>query len=450
MWVLCHLVGGPPSKNNSLMYSSLDICDKSLYMEIISNYRFRIKKTTKMHYYNTTSIIHFVHLNLVMYEIMNKGSRGMKSKNYFSRNKKALKTSLAISVIAMGIGYIIQPTTSEAQKTSETQKKSQIVDAASQMPSIEKKDVLVGYWHNWQGNNDGFQQGTSGNVKLSETPDGYNVIDVSFMKANANERIPTFKPYNMSDSEFRAEVAKLNEEGRAVLIALGGANAHIQLKKGDEQALANEIIRLVETYGFDGLDIDLEQNSITAGENQTVIPAALKTVKDHYRTKEQNFIITMAPEFPHLRTGGSYTSYIQSLDGYYDFINPQLYNQGEDGVEAANGEWLAQNNDAVKEEFLYTISSYLINGNGFVQIPAHKLVLGLPSNNDAAMSGYVKDPTAVQNALKRLEADGNPIKGLMTWSVNWDGGVDKNGTPYNNGFVKTYGPMIHNGKNKGI
>ncbi|KEK19704.1 chitinase [Bacillus manliponensis] len=334
---------------------------------------------------------------------------------------------------------MIEPTALHAEKNVKG------VDAASEMPSIQNKDVLVGYWHNWQGKNDGYQQGTSGNVKLSETPEGYNVIDVSFMKADTNERIPTFKPYNMSDSEFRGEVAKLNAQGRSVLIALGGADAHIQLKQGDEKALADEIIRLVETYGFDGLDIDLEQNAITAGDNQTVIPAALKTVKDHYRAKGKNFIITMAPEFPYLRTGGKYTSYIQSLEGYYDFINPQLYNQGGDGVTGTNGKWLAQNNDAVKEEFLYTISSHLINGNGFVQIPAHKLVLGIPANNDAAANGYVKDPTAVQNALNRLEADGNPVKGLMTWSVNWDGGVDKNGTSYNNNFVKTYAPMIHNG-----
>ncbi|MBE1043065.1 chitinase, partial [Escherichia coli] len=46
--------------------------------------------------------------------------------------------------------------------------------------------------------------------------------------------------------------------------------------------LKDEIIRLVEVYGFDGLDIDLEQAAIGAANNKTVLPAALKKVKDHY------------------------------------------------------------------------------------------------------------------------------------------------------------------------
>ena len=146
--------------------------------------------------------------------------------------------------------------------------------------------VLVGYWHNWASKGrDGYKQGTSASLNLSEVNQAYNVVPVSFMKSDGTTRIPTFKPYNQTDTAFRQEVAQLNSQGRAVLLALGGADAHIQLVKGDEQAFANEIIRQVETYGFDGLDIDLEQLAITVGDNQTVIPAALKIVKDHYRAQ---------------------------------------------------------------------------------------------------------------------------------------------------------------------
>ncbi|QXI14040.1 chitinase [Pseudomonas zeae] len=320
-------------------------------------------------------------------------------------------------------------------------------DAASLMPSIAGKKILMGFWHNWPaGPSDGYRQGRFASLSLEEVPKEYNVVAVAFMKGSG---IPTFKPFNVSDAEFRRQVGVLNSQGRAVLISLGGADAHIELRSGQEQPLANEIIRLVETYGFDGLDIDLEQSAIDFAANKTVLPAALKLVKDHYAGQGKHFIISMAPEFPYLTSTGKYLSYLQALEGYYDFIAPQFYNQGGDGVwvpEANNGAgaWIAQNNDALKEDFLYYLTESLVTGTrGFARIPADKFVIGLPANNDAAATGYVIDKTVVGNVLKRLAIKGLPIKGLMTWSVNWDNGSSKDGLPYNWEFSRRYGPLIH-------
>ena len=80
------------------------------------------------------------------------------------------------------------------------------------------------------------------------------------------------------------------------------------------------------------LDIDLEQSAITAGDNQQVIPEALKIVRDRYKKQGKHFIISMAPEFPYLRTAGGYVPYITALENEYDFIAPQLYNQAGDGL----------------------------------------------------------------------------------------------------------------------
>lgn len=295
-------------------------------------------------------------------------------------------------------------------------------DDASLMPDISNKKVLIGFWHNFPDDpykDDGYKYGNPTNIDLIDVPPEYNVVTVAFMGGSG---IPTFVPDRWTDAEFRRQIGVLNAQGRPVLLSLGGAEAHVELAAGQEEALAYEIIRLVETYGFDGLDIDLEQTAILAGDNITVIPAALKMVKDHYREEGKNFIITMAPEFPYLRTGASYEKYAQALDGYYDIISPQLYNQAGDGlwVEEINT-WLTQNNDALKEEFLYYMADSFIHGTrGFIQAPADKLVLGIPTNVDAAGSGYVIDENAVLNALQRLEEEGNPIKGLMTWSINWD------------------------------
>ncbi len=309
--------------------------------------------------------------------------------------------------------------------------------------------IVVGYWHNWCDGR-GYQAGNAPCMTLKETNPMYNVVDVSFMKVydTTEGRIPTFRldpTVGLSEAEFIEQIKELNTQGRSVLIALGGADAHIELKRGDETPFAEEIIRLVEVYGFDGLDIDLEQAAVTAADNQWVIPEALKIVKDHYRAQGKNFLITMAPEFPYLKSGDKYVPYLERLEGYYDWINPQFYNQGGDGiwVEEENA-WITQNSDAMKEKFIFYISDSLINGTrGFHKIPHDKLVFGIPTNNDAAATGFVKEPQDLYNAFDALKQQGQPLRGVMTWSINWDIGTDSAGTPYNSSFINAYGPYIH-------
>lgn len=334
-------------------------------------------------------------------------------------------------------------------------------DASSAMPDIRGKKILMGFWHNWGPHRGEYQGGLSGEVELKDIPAEYNVIAVAFMKGAG---IPTFKPYKGLDADFRRQVGELNKQGRAVLISLGGADAHIALRQGQEQALANEVIRLVEVYGFDGLDIDLEQNAIDFADNNTVIPAALKLVREHYTKENKHFIISMAPEFPHLaktgrlvqsetegklvelQTNGKYIPYLNALDGYYDFIAPQYYNQNGDGlyVPGLNPPWLAQNDGVRKEAFLYYLTTALVTGTyGFAKIPAEKFVIGLPSNRDAAANGLVVDPAFVRRAIDRLTTEGNAIRGLMTWSISWDCGTNKRGDSYDWPFKRHYSPLIH-------
>ncbi len=314
--------------------------------------------------------------------------------------------------------------------------------------SPTQNKIVMGFWHNWAAEaGQGYRGGRFLEMTLSAIPVQYNVIAVAFMKVlDLNTRIPDFKPYKDSDEAFRQQVDIVHAQGRKVLISLGGADAHIELYAGDETALAERIISLSDKYGFDGLDIDLEQSAITAADNQTVIPAALKVVKDHYRLLGKNFIISMAPEFPYLVQGREYGAYITGLEGYYDYIAPQFYNQGGDGVYVDNVGWLAQNNDAEKADFLYYLTESLVTGTrGFIKIPHDKFIIGLPTNNDAAATGYVIDPQDVYNALARLESAALPVAGLMTWSVNWDAGTGSSGTAYDWEFIRRYGYLAGDG-----
>lgn len=312
------------------------------------------------------------------------------------------------------------------------------------MPELTDKNIVMGYWHNWPSKpGDGYQGGIFADMHLTDIPKEYNIIAAAFMKGSG---IPTFQPYHYNDEEFHDQVAALNAQGRAVLISLGGADAQIKLYQGQENALATEIIRLVETYGFNGIDLDLEHSAITASDNITVIPDALKLVKDYYRTLGINFIISMAPQFPYLRPNDPYSSYIRQLRDYYDFIAPQYYNQGGDGVwvDEINA-WFSQNNDERKEDFLYYLTDSLVHGTrGYLQIPSDKLLIGLPANRDAAGNGYVINPDNLKQAVRRLEANDSPIKGIMSCSINWDFGEDHKGTPYNREFIRQYGSLFDN------
>jgi chitinase len=321
------------------------------------------------------------------------------------------------------------------------------------LPKLSFADLLVkipdkiveGYWHNWAGGQ-GYKGGTCPGIQLKDIDSRYNVIMVSFMKVYKGQgsNIPTFKldlSLGMTERQFINQIKILNAQGRLVLISLGGANADIALSSSDEQKFVDEIIRLTDHFGFNGLDIDLEQSAIKAADNKTVIPSALIKIKDHYKKKGKVFVIAMAPEFPHIRKNSDYSDYLTALEKHYDWISPQFYNQGGDGIwDAKYGKFIGQNNDQYKKQFIITMSTAIANGtDGFNKIPHDKLLFGLPSNHDAAANGCVDNPRKLLEALDELEKTGIPLRGIMTWSINWDFGKDSAGKEYHGYFINAYG-----------
>ncbi len=302
----------------------------------------------------------------------------------------------------------------------------------SAMQGTEENNILAGYWFQWPPE-----------VNLATIPIEYNVVCIAFFSKN-EQGIPTFKAYSISDEEFKAAVKKLKSQGRIVVISLGGASEQFTLFKEDEEKFKNEIIRVVDTYGFSGVDIDLEGESVTAGQNQIVIPEALRQIKDEFKEKGKEFYITMAPEFHFLRgEDAPYKPYVLGLEGYYDIIFPQYYNQGEDGIWSEElNMFLSQNDNRHKAQFLYTLTHAIVTGTqDYIKIPADKFAIGLPASPESALNGYVENPEDVQWALDRLREEGNAIRGLMTWSINQDA---VNGYQ----FLNWYSPMIFNDKDE--
>ncbi|HYZ55877.1 MAG TPA: hypothetical protein VE733_20600 [Streptosporangiaceae bacterium] len=101
-------------------------------------------------------------------------------------------------------------------------------------------------------------------------------------------------------------------------------------------------------------------------------------------------------------------------------INTQYYNSGS--MNGCDGNVYSEGT----ENFMTALACTELQGG----LSASQVGLGLPASPSAAGSGYVS-PSVVNNALDCLAAQANcgsfvppaaypGIRGVMTWSINWD------------------------------
>ncbi len=278
------------------------------------------------------------------------------------------------------------------------------------MPGLSAK-ILAGYWFEW-----------NPRVDLAAIPVGYDPICIAFIE-DVDDGVPIFNLHTISDEEFISAVEFLKLQGRSVLISIGGAHGYVVVQQDEVEIFVQGMIEIIDRYGFSGIDLDLEGKAIYASDNPTSIPEAIRRIKDHYAARGKDCVITMAPEFIDLRgEEGLYRPYVEGLEGYYDIVFPQYYNQGNDGIWSDEYHmYLSQSDNEHKAEFLYTLTHAIVTGTqNYIQIPADKFAIGLPATPISALNGYVENPEDVAWALARLADEGNDIRGLMTWSINQD------------------------------
>ena len=120
--------------------------------------------------------------------------------------------------------------------------------AAAQLPS----PALIGYWHNWNDANAPY-------LPLDAIDDRYNVVEVAFaLPVSPTDMTLVFSPEGVSQSAFMAQMQALQSQGKKVLLSIGGATASIDLTTDENNAaFVSSLNGLVDSYGFDGIDIDI-------------------------------------------------------------------------------------------------------------------------------------------------------------------------------------------------
>jgi chitinase len=290
--------------------------------------------------------------------------------------------------------------------------------------------VLQGYWENWDGAVNGVHP-PLGWIPITDSriaAHGYNVINAAFPVIlsdgtvlwqdgmDATVKVPT-----------PAEMCQAKAAGRTILLSIGGAAAGIDLSSA---TVANRfmatVVPILKKYNFDGIDIDIE-TGLTGSGNINVLSTSqanlVRIIDGVLAQMPANFGLTMAPETAYV-TGGSVTygsiwgAYLPIVKKYADngrlwWLNMQYYNGSMYGC--AGDSYAAATVQGFTAQTACLNTGLVVQGTT-IRVPYDKQVPGLPAQPGAG-GGYMSTGLVAQS----WNTFQNGLKGLMTWSVNWDG-----------------------------
>ncbi|WP_420823973.1 chitinase [Streptomyces roseifaciens] len=340
-------------------------------------------------------------------------------------------TSASVGGLAASTSYRFQVTATNA--AGESPKSGEVTATTSPGggdpgpgpgPSLPKHAV-TGYWQN-------FSNGATVQ-KISDVQSQYDIIAVAFADATATPGAVDFRldpALNYSEAQFKADIAAKQAAGKSVVISIGGERGTVTVNDASSAArFADSVFALMQKYGFDGVDIDLEN-----GLNPTYMTQALRALSAKAGSK---LVITMAPQTIDMQsTSAGYFRTALNIKDILTVVNMQYYNSGS--MNGCDGKVYAQGS----VDFLTALACIQLEGG----LDPSQVGLGLPASPRAAGGGYVS-PSVVNNALDCL-AKGTGcgafkpsrtypgIRGAMTWSTNWDAAAG-------NAWSGAVGPHVH-------
>ncbi|KUM74616.1 chitinase [Streptomyces curacoi] len=337
-------------------------------------------------------------------------------------------TSATVTGLAASTSYSFQVTAANAAGESP---KSAAVTGRTSAPTgpgpALPKHAVTGYWQN-------FDNGATVQ-KLADVPSQYDIIAVAFADATPTPGAVTFTLDSAglggyTVDQFKADIRAKQSAGKKVVISVGGERGTVTVNDSASATnFANSVYSLMRTYGFDGVDIDLEN-----GLNATYMTQALRSLSAQAGS---SLIITMAPQTIDMQsTSNSYFRTALNIKDILTVVNMQYYNSGS--MLGCDGKVYSQGS----VDFLTALACIQLEGG----LAPSQVGLGLPASTRAAGSGYVS-PSVVNSALDCLTRGTGcgsfkpsrtypDLRGAMTWSTNWDAAAG-------NAWSNAVGPHVH-------
>ncbi len=347
-----------------------------------------------------------------------------------SKVQSVTGTSATVSGLAASTSYSFQVTATnaagESVKSSTVTGKTAATSGGGGGGTVPAHAV-TGYWQNF--NNGATVQ------KLSAVQSQYDIIAVAFADATTTPGAVSFTLDSAglggyTVDQFKADIKAKQAAGKKVIISIGGQNGTISVSDSASATnFANSVYSLMQTYGFDGVDIDLEN-----GLNATYMSQALRSLS---AKAGASLVITMAPQTIDMQsTSNGYFQTALNIKDILTVVNMQYYNSGS--MLGCDGKVYSQGS----VDFLTALACIQLEGG----LAPSQVGLGLPASTSGAGSGYVS-PSIVNNALDCLAKGTNcgsfkpsktypGLRGAMTWSTNWDASAG-------NAWSNAVGPHVH-------
>lgn len=262
--------------------------------------------------------------------------------------------------------------------------------------------VLQGYWENWDGAANGVHP-PLGWIPITDSripAHGYNVINAAFPVIRSDG---TVLWEDGMDSTVKvptpAEMCQAKASGLTTLLSIGGATAGIDLSSSAvADRVVDTLVPILQTYNFDGIDIDIETGLTGSGNINQLSPSQanlIRIIDGVLARMPANFGLTMAPETAYV-TGGSvaygsiWGAYLPIVKKYADngrlwWLNMQYYNGSMYGCSGDSYSAGTVQGFTAQTDCLNT--GLTIQGTT-IKVPYDKQVPGLPAQPGAGAATW--------------------------------------------------------------
>ena len=313
-------------------------------------------------------------------------------------------------------------------------------------PAGLSRHMLIGYWEGYSS--------VRSPVPLRDVSPQWDIVIATFATPvkGSTALLHFSPPAALGEEQFKGDVKYLQSHGRMVLISLGGGGQVVTINTPqDLHDFVSSVSEIVEKYGFDGVDLDIETPSLLINPGDTdfrhpTTPSivnlitAMRQMREHFGPA---FMIGEVPEAAQAQSGmqvygGQFGSFLPVIYGTRDilsFVDAQDYNTPP--LEGLDGHYYFPGN----ADYHVAMSEMLVHGfpiagnrkDVFPPLPPEKVAIGLPATPSSARN-YTEIP-AIEDALRYLtEGKSYPgaayrlrrkeayprFLGAMFWAINED------------------------------